>query len=77
MEIELEMTKRRINTTGPQETDQEENQDGEDSFHDSYELVARAKLSIFINDVSEEEIVVVNDLKEIYDLIYDMMVRRL
>ena len=58
-EIELDMIKRRIDTTGPQETDQEENQDAEDSLPDSDELVARAKL---------KEIIIVNELKEIYDL---------
>ena len=68
MEVELKMLKRRTNTTGPQKTDQEENQDVEDSLSDSNELVARAKLSISINEVSEEEITVVNELKEIYDL---------
>ena len=31
-------------------------------------LIARAKLSISINEASEEEILFVNDLKEIYDL---------
>ena len=62
------MIKRRINTTEPQETDQEENQGAEDSIPDSDELVAKAKLSIFINEASEEEIIVVNELKEIYDL---------
>ena len=62
------MIKRRINTTGPQETDQEENQDVEESFPDSDELVARAELSISINEASEKEILVVNELKEIYDL---------
>ena len=62
------MIKRRINTTGPQETDQEENQDVEESFPDSDELVARAELSISINEASEKEILVANELKEIYDL---------
>ena len=38
------MIKGRINTTGPQETDQKENQGVEDSFPDSDELVARPKL---------------------------------
>ena len=61
------MIKRRIDTTGLQEKDQEENQGVEDSFHDSDELVARAELSISINEASEEEIIVVNELKEIYD----------
>ena len=32
------------------------------------ELFPRAKLSISINEASEEEIIVVNELKEIYDL---------
>ena len=68
MEVELKMLKRRTNTTGPQKTDQEENQCVEDSLSDSNELVARAKLSISINEASEEEIIVVNELKEIYDL---------
>ena len=67
MEIKLEMIKRRINTTGPEETDQEQNQGVEDSFLDSDELVARAELSISINEASEKEIIVVNELKEIYD----------
>ena len=49
-EAELEMIGRRINTTGPQETDQEENQGVEDIFPDSDGLVARAKLSISINE---------------------------
>ena len=44
-----------INTIGSQETDQEENQGVEDSFLDFDELFARAKLSISINDASEEE----------------------
>ena len=35
---------------------------------DCDELFPRAKLSIFINEASEEEITVVNELKEIYDL---------
>ena len=60
--------KRRINTTGPQKTDQEGNQGVEDSFPDSDELVATAELSISINEVSEEQIIVANELKEIYDL---------
>ena len=68
MEVELKMLKRGNNTTRPQKTDQEENQDVQDSLSDSNELVARAKLSISINEVSEEEITVVNELKEIYDL---------
>ena len=62
------MKKRRINTTGPKETDEEENQGVEDSFPDSDELVARAESSISINQASEEEIIIVNELKEIYDL---------
>ena len=48
-------------------TDQEVNQGVEDSFTDSDELFARAESSIFINEASEEEIIVVNELKEIYD----------
>ena len=56
-EIELEMLKRRISTTGPQETHQEENQGVGDSFPDSDELFARAELSISINEASEEEII--------------------
>ena len=35
---------------------------------DSDELFPRAKMSISINEASEEEIIVVNELKEIYDL---------
>ena len=62
------MKKRRINTTGPQEADEEENQGVEDSFPDSDELVAKAESSISINQASEEEIIIVNELKEIYDL---------
>ena len=62
LEVELEMLKRRINTTGPQVTDQEENQGVEDSLPDSGELVARAKLSISIKEISKEEIIVVNKL---------------
>ena len=65
MEIELEMIKRRINATAPQETDQEENQGVEDILSDSDELVARSKLNISINEASEEEIIFVNELKEI------------
>ena len=61
------MIKRRINATGSQETNQKENQDAEDSFPDPDELVARAELSIFINEVSEEEINIVNELNE-FDL---------
>ena len=49
-----EMIKRRINTTGPQKTDQEDHQGVEDSFPDSDELVARAKLSISINETERE-----------------------
>ena len=67
-EAELEIIKRKINTTRSQETDQEEDQGVEDSFPDPDELIARAKLSISINDVSEEEIIVVIESKEIYDL---------
>ena len=37
----------------------------EDSFPDSDELVASAKLSISINETSEEEIIVVNELTRI------------
>ena len=59
------MIKRRINTTAPQETDQEENQGVEDSLSDSDELIARSKLNISINEASEEEIIVFNELKEI------------
>ena len=62
------MKKRRINTTGPQEADEEENQGVEDSFPDSDELVAKAESSISINQASEEEIIIVIELKEIYDL---------
>ena len=62
------MKKRRINTTGPQEADEEENQGVEDSFPGSDELVAKAESSISINQASEEEIIIVNELKEIYDL---------
>ena len=65
MEIELEMIKRRINTTAPQETDQEENQGVADSLSDSDELIARSKLNISINEASKEEIIVFNELKEI------------
>ena len=65
MELELEMLKRRSNTTGPQETDQEENQGVEDSFSDSDEMVAGAKLSISINEASQEEIIIVNELKDL------------
>ena len=43
------MIKRRINTTSPQETDQEENQGVEESFPDSDELVARANRIECIN----------------------------
>ena len=66
-QIELEVIKRRTNTTGTPETDQWDNQGVEDSFPDSDELVARAKLSISINEASEQEIIVVNELREIYD----------
>ena len=67
-EVELEAIKRRTNTTTPQETDQEENQGVEDSFPHSDSLVDRAKSNISLNEASEEEIIVVNELKEIYDL---------
>ena len=67
-EVEQEIIKRKINTKGPQETDQENNQGVEDSFPDSDELVVRAKLSIFMNEASKEEIIVVNEVKEIYDI---------
>ena len=50
--IELEIIKRRINTTGPQETNKEENQSVEDSFPDPGDLVARTELSISINEAS-------------------------
>ena len=66
-QIELEVIKSTTNTTGTQETDQWDNQGVEDSFPDSDELVARAKLSISINEASEQEIIVVNELREIYD----------
>ena len=66
-ELELDMTKRRINKTGTQEIVQEENQYVEDSFPDSDELVARVELSISINEASEGETIFVNELKEIYD----------
>ena len=62
------MINRRISTIGPHETDKEENQDVEDNFADSDELIARAELSISINEASEEDFTVVNELKEIYDL---------
>ena len=62
------MIRRRTNSTGPKETDQEEIKSVEDNFSDSDELVARTELSIYINEVSEEETVVVNELKEKYDL---------
>ena len=54
------MIKRRISTTGLQEIDEAESQDVEDSFPDSNELVARAEMSISINEASEEEIIVIN-----------------
>ena len=54
METGLETIKRRINTTGPQKTDQEGNQGVEDSFLHSDKLVARAELSMSINEISEE-----------------------
>ena len=63
MEVELEMIKRRIGTTGLQETDQEKNQGVEDSFPDSDELIARTELTISIT-----EIIAVNELKEIQNL---------
>ena len=68
METGLETIKRRINTTGPQKTDQEGNQGVEDSFLHSDKLVARAELSMSINEISEEQIIASNELKEIYDL---------
>ena len=43
------MIKRRINTTRPQETDQEENQGVEESFPGFDELVARADRIEYIN----------------------------
>ena len=63
MEVELEMIKRRISTTGLQEADQEKNQGVEDSFPDSDELIARTELTISIT-----EIIAVNELKEIQNL---------
>ena len=54
--------KERINTTGLQETDQEENQGAEESFPDSNELVDRVKFSISINEASEEQIIVANHM---------------
>ena len=62
------MIRRRTNSTGSKETDQEEIKGVEDNFSDSDELVARTELSIYINEASEEETVVVNELKEKYDL---------
>ena len=62
------MIKRRINTTGLQETEQAENQGVENSFHDFNELIARGEISISVNEASEEKIIVVNELKKIYDL---------
>ena len=59
-EIELEM----IKTMGPQETNQKENQGVGDSFPGSEELVAIAELSISINQVSEEEVIIANELKK-------------
>ena len=50
--------------------DKEKNQHNgttEDSFPDSDELVDTAELSISINEVSEEEIVIVSEMKEICD----------
>ena len=67
-EIELETIKRRIKTLGVQETDETENQGVEDSFPDSDKLVARAEISISINEASEDEIIVANEFKKIYDL---------
>ena len=55
-----------MDKTRLQETDQEENQSVEDSFLDFEQLAARAKFSISINETSKEEIIVVNELKEIY-----------
>lgn len=62
------MIKIRTNTTKKQELAQEENQSIEESFPNSDELVARAKLSIPINKALEEYIILGNELKEIYDL---------
>ena len=62
------MINRKINTIVPQETDEEENQGVGDSFPDSDQLVARAELSISINEASEEEKTVVTEFKKIYDL---------
>ena len=62
------MIKRRINTTGLQETEQAENQGVENSFHDFNELIARGEISISVNEASEEKIIVVNELNKIYDL---------
>ena len=67
-EIELEITRRRINTRGPHGTDEEENQNVADSLSISDELVPIAKLNISINKVLGEEIIIVNALKETYDL---------
>ena len=58
------MIKRRINTTGPHETEQEGNQGVEDdSFPDSDEPFVTAELSISINEASEEQVIVVNEIK--------------
>lgn len=62
------MIKIRTNTTKKQELAQEENQSIEESFPNSDELVARAKLSIPIHKALEEYIIIGNELKEIYDL---------
>ena len=62
------MVRSRINTTGPHQTDQEENQGVEDSFPVSDELATRAELSVSFHEASEEEMIVVNELKDIYDL---------
>ena len=45
-----------------------QNQNVEDTFPRSEELVARAKLSSSINEVLEEEITIINELKEMHDL---------
>ena len=45
-----------------------QNQNVEDTFPLSEELVARAKLSSSINEVLEEEITIINELKEMHDL---------
>ena len=66
--VNISRAKEKNQLPGQQETDQEENQAVEDCFPDSDELVARAKFSISINEASEEETIVVNELKKIYDL---------